>query len=126
MSLGGSSIAPVAKDGLICPGPRNNGVVLGRSVFLQQISGLSGLKFPFSEVTPLLAHQTTYCDWFFVKMSTRVELKGNRFAPSIHSECDSSFSDAACVFRPTIFVVMNAARVINFDPVNNFRYLNRG
>src|SRR5208282_3228424 len=74
----------------------------------------------------LLAHETTYCDWFFVKMSTRVELKGNRFASFIHSECDSSFSDAARVFRPTIFVVMNAARVINFDTVNIFRYLNRG
>jgi hypothetical protein len=58
-------------------------------------------------------------------MSTRVELKGNRFAPFIHSECDSSFSNAARVFRPTIVVVMNAARVINFDPVSILRYLNR-
>ena len=74
----------------------------------------------------LLAHETTYCDWFFVKISTRVELKGNRFASFIHSECDSSFSNAARVFRPTIVVVMNAARVINFDPVNILRYLNRG
>ena len=60
-----------------------------------------------------------------MKLSTSVELKGNRFAALIHSERDNSFSNAAGVFRATIVVVMYTARVINFDPENILAYLSR-
>ena len=81
------------------------------------------MRFPIASF--LLAHQPSYGDRFLVEISTRVELKSNRFALLIRSERNHSFSDTARMFRPTIGVVVNAARIIDLDAPDAFRFLNR-